>query len=233
MKIFTIIFLCSLILILNSHQSKTYASISTDDNWTIQVDDININSEVPTISIKKNRLPNEKATQIPKETTDSKTPFSFNISNSIIDYGILTSTNPVYRTTNLSVSNIKNKFIVTLYQDHPLLIKGTTTTIPDSTCDNGSCSEITTALWENTLTYGLGYRCDDVIGKNCPVDFQIKNYYKQFSDFTKNETPQIIMSNNNMQEVQEAEITYKVNISKTQPAGSYTNNITYIAAPGY
>ena len=151
----------------------------------------------------------------------------------MIDYGILTPTNNIYRTTNLALSNLQNGFIVIASEDHPLAISASDTNIPDTTCDNGSCSDITSALWQDTLTYGFGYHCDNVAGNNCPVDFKLDNYYKQFSDLSTKKIPQIIMSSELPQSNAEAQITYKINTSKSQPNGSYANTITYIASPGY
>ena len=127
---------------------------------------------------------------------------------------------------------LKN-FIVTAYENHAPQATNSESQIPNSTCDNGSCSEITAALWENTLTYGFGYRCDNIHENNCAYDFFQNQYYKQFSDESKQKTPQIIMSGYESNTNQEIQMTYKLNISKNQSKGSYSNSITFIASPGY
>jgi hypothetical protein len=204
-----------------------YAEITTNNNWTIEIKDINIISDTPT---------SDKNKQTKKDQPDPtpSTQLSFNISNDIIDYGPLSPTNQIYRMSNLNISNDNKKgFIVISYENHPPITAGSKSFIPDSTCDNGSCSEVTSALWTNTLTYGFGYRCDNINNNDCPMDFKQSDYYKQFSDNSKNETGQIIMSSNLPGSNHDAQITYKVNISKTQPRGSYNNTITYIAVPKY
>lgn len=221
-----------------------YADTSANDNWSIEIKDINITTD--TVIKDKNTQP--AITQPPPgthsgtnytiksgfEDLQSPAPFSINVSNSMVDYGPLSPTNQIYRTSNIYISNTDTKrFAVIAYENHPLLTTGSNTFIPDSTCDNGSCSEVTSAIWANTLTYGFGYRCDNVNYNDCPQGFDQTDYYKQFSDYSKNETGQAIMSGNFPALNHETQITYKVNISKTQPLDSYSNTITYIAIPGY
>ncbi len=161
-------------------------------------------------------------------------PFYFKIDNIIIDFGALSPTNPVTRTSTLTVDNQSaGGYIVTAQENHQLLVPSSGQLIPDTTCDAGNCSDTTAALWTNTLTYGFGYRCDLVSVTNyCNTDFNTSDFYKQFADASKNETPVTVMSGQSGRN-QKATITYKVNISSSQPAGLYTNAITYIATPTY
>lgn len=235
--------LCVLILnssLLTLTSNKTYASISGNDNWTIDIKDLNI---APQTFIDKNKqtattdnTPGGKNYKIKLgfEDLSPLSPFSLNISNTLIDYGTLSPTNPVYRTSNLTIINTGTKgFVIKAYEDHPLAILGSNSFIPDSTCDNGSCSEMTAAPWINTLTYGFGYRCDNVTSNNCPIEFNQNNYYRKFSNKTQSETEANLISTKYPSPNQEIQITYKVNISATQPSGSYSNTITYIAIPDY
>lgn len=160
--------------------------------------------------------------------------FRFTISQTSIDFGTLTPTNPVTRANTLTVSNQSaGGYSVKAFENHPLMVPTTGATIPDTTCDNGSCSEITASSWTSTLTYGFGYRCDFVDSANfCPSDFSGENYYKQFADVSKNEKAQTIMTGTTGRN-HKSQITYKVNISATQQAGLYSNTVTYIATPTY
>lgn len=213
---------------------EAVAAQSSDDNWNLQINDITINSGLT--HNQKTKPQEVKPTAIPQneqiDTYDNLT-FTFGISNYFVDFGILSATNPVFRTSNLSLSNAPHGSIITALENTPLLNKNTPDTIPDTTCDTGFCTEIRTDLWENTLTYGFGYRCDNTTGNGCPAEFKAPNYYKQFPDFSQNETAQIVMSANSTLPDQEVQITYKLNIGKTQPLGNYANTITYIASPGY
>jgi hypothetical protein len=161
-------------------------------------------------------------------------PFRFSISNIDINFGTLTATNPVTRTNTLTISNGSAfGYNVTAYENHQLLSPANGNVIPDTTCDNGLCTQNTSALWTNTLTYGFGYRCDDVVSTDCSTDFTTSDYYKQFADQSANETPGVVMVGTNVGRNKEAQITYKVNISGTQPAGQYSNVIVYIATPTF
>lgn len=161
-------------------------------------------------------------------------PFRFTISNLEIDFGSLTPTNPVTRTSTLTVSNgSANGYTVTAYENHALLIPGSGQMIPDTTCDSGTCNEITSSAWSSNLAYGFGYRCDNVIGTDCADGFAISTYYKQFANNSIGETAQPVMEGTNVGRTKEVTITYKVNISGTQPPGDYTNQIIYIAVPTF
>lgn len=160
--------------------------------------------------------------------------FAFSISSIEINFGTLSATNPVTRTNTLTVSNQSaGGYMVTAFENHPLLVPATGTKIPDTTCDGGSCSESLAAAWTNPLTYGFGYRCDAITTNYCVSDFTNGTYYKQFADDSNSETAQTIMDSSVSGKNQQAEITYKVNISATQPAGQYSNVITYIATPTF
>lgn len=157
-----------------------------------------------------------------------KIPFSFTISQNLIDFGILTATNPVTRTTNLTVNSQSSKgFSVIASENQPLA--SSDSKIPDTSCDSGTCTPATPASWVGTLTYGFGYRCDDLSGTNCASGF-LTDYYKPFPVSPTNQT---IMSSIKGGRGNESQITYKINVSAGQPAGKYTNFVTYIASPGF
>jgi hypothetical protein len=162
-------------------------------------------------------------------------PFSFTISSTKIDFGTLTPTNPVTRTTTLRVDSMNTQgYSVTGAQEHELMDENTGATIPDTTCDNGRCSETVASAWSNTLTFGFGYRCsrENITCVEGDESFVPENYFKQFPDSSKDESATTIMSGGTGRG-QEATILYKVNISSSQPAGVYTNAITYLATPNY
>lgn len=171
-------------------------------------------------------------------------PFSLSISNTLIDFGVLSPTNPVTRTTTLTISNSKaSSYQVTASENHQLIVNRTGAIIPDTTCDNGNCNQTRAGEWSNTLTYGFGYRCDSVSiassGTSSPTCItgdssfsSNKNYFKQFSDASKKETSQIVVKGGKGRS-QKATITYKVNIPSSQATGKYSNTVTYIATPNF
>lgn len=164
-------------------------------------------------------------------------PFAFRISETVIDFGSLDPTYPIKRTNILTVSNQSaGGYVVTGFENHPLLVAASGSSIGDTTCDNGLCTESTAGPWvgnDTSLTYGFGYRCDAVSATNyCVSDFNDADNYKQFADASKDEAPQAIFSDSSGKD-QQAQITYKVNVSQTQASGRYSNVITYIATPTY
>lgn len=159
-------------------------------------------------------------------------PFSFSISNTVINFGSLVPGEPLTRTTNLTVSNgSAYGYQVTAQENNALRVLSTGIDIQDTTCDAGTCTETTAAAWTSPLTYGFGYRCDNLSGTDCSTDFATTTFYKQFADIERSETPQTLMSSTSVGTGRQSQITYKLNISATQQAGLYQNVITYIATP--
>lgn len=156
--------------------------------------------------------------------------FSFSISPTLIDFGTISPTNPITRTNTLTVSNgSANGFSVTVTQDHPLK-SANGALIPDTSCDNGSCSASKADIWTNTLTYGFGYRCDPSAtgqANDCNSSFLAGNVYKPFSS-----SSQTIMTGTTGRNRQ-SKITYKLNVSGSQEPGTYGNILTYIATPNF
>lgn len=165
-------------------------------------------------------------------STPSNDSFSINISQDTIDYGILTSTNPVIRTSQISFSNPQSGAEILTYEDTPLQLS-TKEIIQNTTCDNGLCTPITAALWTNTLTYGFGYRCDSQNGNSCDPQFSTSNSFKQYPDTLENQPLTPLLVSNQNAEATKATITNKVNISGTQKSGNYYNSITYLAIPNF
>jgi hypothetical protein len=164
-------------------------------------------------------------------------PFSFRISGAspiLVNFGILDPNSPSLRTQNLIVSNGSAAgYNVYAFANHQLLNPANGQLIPDTVCDSGPCSETVSAPWTSTLTYGFGYRCDNVSGTDCASGFTTGTYFKQFADASFNESPVAVMTGLNVGRDKEVTITYKANISAVQPAGLYSNVITYIATPTY
>lgn len=161
-------------------------------------------------------------------------PFTFTISETLIDFGTLSPTNPITRTNDLAISNgSANGYSVTAIENHELMDQTQGVRIPDTTCDTGTCSETLSGPWANTLTYGFGYRCDNLSGTDCQTGFTDSAYFKQFTDNSKSESAQSVMKGANVGRNKKVKITYKVNISGTQEAGNYENVVTYIATPTF
>lgn len=159
-------------------------------------------------------------------------PFSFTISSAFIDFGPITPGAPLTRTSNLTISNgSAYGYTVLVNENHPLRVNSTGASIPDTTCDSGTCNEATASTWTSLTTFGFGYRCDNITGADCNPDFSNVNNYKQFASSESAELIQPVMRGVNVGRGIQSQVTYKVNVSSAQPAGTYQNVITYIAIP--
>jgi hypothetical protein len=243
LKIFFLLILNALYLILNTQVVE--ASTMSNDNWIIEMGSLNSGAGVASDS--KNSLTSTIGQTAPGLYAGKNynvkagfsyiyplnSSFSFSLEQTAIDFGLLSATNPVSRTSTITISNPSSPgYQVVAYEDHSL-INGTNTSIPNTTCDNGSCTATTAAPWTSTLTYGFGYRCDSISDITCSSTFSQADYYRQFADISQNESPQTIVIGKGAKPKRKAKITYKVNISGTQLPGVYSNAITYIAAPSY
>lgn len=168
------------------------------------------------------------------ENIVSSSPFFASLSTDMIDFGTLNPTNPIIRTANLSVYSLPlYGYSIIGFENHPLknVSEPPVQIIPDTTCDNGQCNQENAGAWTNTLTYGFGYRCDNLTGNDCDSSFSNPNFYKHFADISNSIAPSIMKGIGS--ENKDARLSYKVNISGTQPKGIYTNIITYIAVPNF
>lgn len=169
------------------------------------------------------------------ENIASALPFSVSLSLETVDFGSLSPTNPIIRTVDLSIYSLSAYgYSILAFEDHPLQMNpdASGANIPNTTCDNGRCSHENPQEWTNTLTYGFGYRCDNVTGFNCNSSFSKPNFYKQFADNSNSMPPQSVMAGIGSKN-KDVRLSYKVNISGNQPQGIYSNIITFIAIPNF
>ncbi|MEA3354997.1 MAG: hypothetical protein U9Q63_00750 [Patescibacteria group bacterium] len=156
--------------------------------------------------------------------------FSFTISDLSIDFSTLPLNTLTTKTNTLSVScGGAGGYSVSAIADHPLKLQASATTIPDTTC-NTSCDESTADVWTSTDKYGFGF---NMTGDDIASDFTDSTYFRQFADLASTESPQIIMLSSNVGTNRTATVTYQANISGSQAAGDYENQITYTAVPSY
>lgn len=198
----------------------------SNDNYVIETDSL---ETLDANSIQKNKA--EPSTQKPNKNTVSAAPFSVSLSSDIIDFGILTPTNPIIRTLDLAINNVPPYgYSIIAFENHAL--KSYRTIIPDTTCDSGECGHENTGIWANPLSFGFGYRCDNTMGRDCDRSFSNSNSYKHFSDISGAQLPQSVIKGAGLGK-RSVRLSYKVNISGNQEQGIYSNVITYIAIPNF
>jgi hypothetical protein len=161
-------------------------------------------------------------------------PFRFSISNININFGTIIANNPVTQTTTLTVSfGGAGQYQVTAIEESSLQTLSGTNNIPNTTCNGGddTCNEVWAKLWDSLSAYGFGYRMD---GNDIPQAFATNaGYFRPFPDQTVLESPAIIMSNPNVGKNRQSTVTFKLNVSPIQPAGSYQTVINFVATPSF
>jgi len=158
--------------------------------------------------------------------------FTFTVTPTALDFGTIDPTSPVTRTNTLDVLSTASGYSVTGIENNSLK-QNSPTTIADTTCDSGSCTPSTAAPWTSNLTYGFGYRCDNLLQNDCVTGFAT-DYYKPFANQTLSQNPQLVMQAiSGFASDKQSQITYKVNVSGSQLPGVYTNTITYVASPNF
>lgn len=244
-KIFVLFILTTYYILLNA-VPKVQAQTMSNDNYIIKMQNLNTFSGVTTGDDYKLRSTTGGFNPTSSEGVNFKVrtgfeslaataPFSISLSSNLVDFGVLNPTNPIIRTIDLRINSLTAYgYSVLIFENEPLttISENSKEFIPDTTCDNGQCSTENTSEWNNALTYGFGYRCDNLAGTDCDISFARPNYYRHFPDLANNDDLVSIMagvgSNN-----KEARISYKVNISGTQAQDTYSNIVTYIAVPNF
>lgn len=166
-------------------------------------------------------------------------PFTFTISNNTIEFGELSTNTPEIGSSTVTIScGSAGGYQVTVQENHQLMVYSTGAIIKDVTGDNNDITESNAGNWTLSSTDGFGY---SLSGDDVPPPFPTRNplvtptltSFKQFTDLSKSETPQVIMSSQTAGENRTLDLFYKINIGPFQEAGRYQNVITYIATPTY
>lgn len=225
------------LLIISLHLSIFFSAIltaSAKESMTgkdslLEIEPLRPGDNLPALNIEPSPTPIKKPARISPNNFGTL-GFRFSVSSLLIDYGELSPTNPIIRENTISILNQASlAYTVLAHTDHELKdINGNF--IPDTGCDNGACSERVAASFNNTLTFGFGYRC---AGHDCLSDFLAKDYYKQFANQALNENSTLLASGRKSDQENVITIYYKVNTAASQPQSKYTNTITYLALPGY
>lgn len=162
---------------------------------------------------------------------NSSIPFTFSISNTELNYGSLVPGTPSVLTNILVItSGSAYGYSVKAIQDHSLKLTTGSDTIPDTSCDLATPCSITDANpWTDNTRYGFGY---NVTGTDADPDFTGPTYFRPFP-IQGVDQPATVMTKNSATATSSATVTYKVNISGSQAAGSYQNGIQYIAIPAF
>lgn len=157
-------------------------------------------------------------------------PFSFSISNYLINFGTIIPQTPSTITSTLTVSSGgAGAYRVTAREEDALKTTGGGS-IPDTACDSGTCTNSTAGVWTSNSVYGFGY---NMSGQDVPADFINSTYYRRFANEALSETDKVVMSSAIVGRSRISTITYKINVSPIQAAGNYQNKILFTALPSF
>lgn len=161
-------------------------------------------------------------------------PFRFTVSNVYVDLGTLTPN--VFSTGNTTLTvtyGSARQYQVTAVEKGKLRTLDSINVITDTKCDGGNntCTESQAKIWNLKTAYGFGY---NISGQDIPDDFLNQNFFRPFADSTTAESPSVVMSNpRRVAKSRQSTMTFNVNISNLQPAGSYQTIINFVATPSY
>ena len=159
------------------------------------------------------------------------TPFTFTISDIDLEYGTLVPGTPSVLTNILTITTgSAYGYTIKAIEDHSLKLTTGSDTIPDTSCDLASpCTVSDATPWTDNTRYGFGY---NVNGTDADPEFVNNTYFRPFP-IQGVDQPATVMSKNTQTSTSSATVTYKVNISGSQAAGTYQNGIQFIAIPAF
>ena len=169
-------------------------------------------------------LQKEVSKNSPKDRVTKEPKISISLNSDVIDFGILTPTNPIIRYSSINI-NSNSPYYIHSYLDNYLSIKKGYSFIPNTSCDNGICNDTTPGPWISTLTYGLGIKCLSLTpSSNCLINTENDKY----STLPLNSHNFTFGKGLNTSSFR---ITYKLNSAPSQSPGNYENTLYYILIP--
>jgi hypothetical protein len=128
-------------------------------------------------------------------------------------------------------TNALNGYVIQTFESGQLTMIGGSTTIPDTTCPSNACTPTSAAAWITNTASGLGYGLEvgtTSAGGSPTLGIGATNLAKPFGNGYSN--AQTIMSRTNTPASTDSfYVCYRITTSNFQPAGTYQNEINYIA----
>jgi hypothetical protein len=157
--------------------------------------------------------------------------FEFQLSKTNIDLGTLIINQHNTDSHTLTISSSSNYgYTIYAYEEHPLKLQTGPDTVPNTTCNAGSCTNSSAQLWTTQTVHGFGY---NISGHDTPADFVSTNYFRPFADRSLAEPMQAVMSASTRVTDRVATVTYKAGVDATDAAGAYSTGVSYVAVPKY
>ena len=132
---------------------------------------------------------------------------------------------------NLScTTNSQNGYVIQTYENRPLTMLGTSSTIPDTNCNAAGCTTTVQRAWTTFTSSGFGYSLEvgTTTGTGVSIGITSPGHYKAFGVSSTN--AQTILSRTNTPPGTDSiYICYRAVAATTQQAGTYENQISFIA----
>jgi hypothetical protein len=126
-------------------------------------------------------------------------------------------------------TNATNGYIIQTFESAPLTMIGTTTTIPNTNCQGGTCTYSTAGSWTGNTNSGFGYALQvGTTSAGATLGITTAGQYKSFGVGYAQAQP-ILSRTNTPTGTDSAYICYRITVSNTQPAGTYQNEVNFIA----
>ncbi|MCW1949435.1 MAG: hypothetical protein KIH89_003300 [Candidatus Shapirobacteria bacterium] len=125
-------------------------------------------------------------------------------------------------------TNASNGYAIQTFESGQLTMLGGSTTIPDTRCD-GSCNATTATAWTTNTSSGFGYSLQvGTTSAGATLGITTSGQYKSFGVGYAN--AQTILSRTNVPAgTDSAYICYRITVANAQPAGTYQNEVNFIA----
>jgi len=157
-------------------------------------------------------------------------PPGVTVSSTAVDFGNITPGTAKTAGHRLTAAcNGQSGYSVTAAENRPLTFG--TNVIPDFTGDTpGDASESIEGTWNSPGTAGFGYTLANANGSSAAA---FTGGYRRFANSANSELAQGIMHSDGPTNADSVDVTYKLNASGSQVAGTYSNTLTYIATGGF
>lgn len=127
-------------------------------------------------------------------------------------------------------TNATNGYVIQTFESGQLTMIDGSTTIPDTTCPSNSCTTTSSAaLWTTNITSGFGYSLEvGSTSTGAVLGITTASAYKPFGLGYANAQP-ILSRTDTPTGTDSAYICYRITVANSQPAGTYQNEINFIA----
>ena len=126
-------------------------------------------------------------------------------------------------------TNAPNGYVVQAFQSDRLTMVGSGVTIPDTVCPSGTaCTTTSPQAWTVFTNSGFGYSMEVGNATGATLGIPVSGQYKPFGIGYANAQP-VLYRTTTPSNIDSAYMCYRITVGNFQPAGTYQNEINYIA----